>query len=412
MPYGDIKIFYELELRDFLDENDSRIIAEIKSRDDNYILNVNESDYIKYLVEKFSMDNLVIDFENISVSPHEEQIPVEWFPRDFHFREERGSYPRQVIKYHIPFHGNPELLRCTPSSRLMNTYKVTIENGCICFNIINFYNNPEDIKNQSQQTQNLILQQSQNAISEVNGYNSQLENKIKTLLQDRKQKILREKNLLLSLGVPVRKKEDVPQTYSIPTPNLRKNLIIKPTVEKGEFKPEPTLDLKTYNEILQIIYDLGKVFERLPSTYFDKDEEALRDHILLYLEPRYEGTAGGEIFNKSGKTDILIRYQNTNVFIAECKIWRGIKEYLEGITQLLKNLTWRDSKAAVVLFVKNKEISSVLKTIENETSKHENHLDFTSKSTDSWFNFRFHIIGDRNREVRLAVLAIHIPPPN
>lgn len=28
----------------------------------------------------------------------------------------------------------------------------------------------------------------------------------------------------------------------------------------------------------------------------------------------------GETFNKAGKTDFLISYENTNVFVAECKV--------------------------------------------------------------------------------------------
>ena len=77
-------------------------------------------------------------------------------------------------------------------------------------------------------------------------------------------------------------------------------------------------------------------------------QRTFRDHLLLYLEPRYEGSATGETFNSTGKTDILIRHENSNAFIAECKFWTGQKGYLETITQLLGYLTWRDSKAAVV----------------------------------------------------------------
>jgi len=92
----------------------------------------------------------------------------------------------------------------------------------------------------------------------------------------------------------------------------------------------------------------------MPSTYSNKGEEDLRDHILLVLEPRFQGSATGETFNKTGKTDILLRFEGKNVFIAECKFWNGIKLFFETISQLLAYLTWRDSKAAVIIFVKTK----------------------------------------------------------
>ena len=82
------------------------------------------------------------------------------------------------------------------------------------------------------------------------------------------------------------------------------------------------MDEAIYREILQTIHETGKVFERLPRTYADKDEEALRDHLILELEPRFAYSTTGETFNKQGKTDILIRHEKSNLFVAECKLER------------------------------------------------------------------------------------------
>jgi hypothetical protein len=73
----------------------------------------------------------------------------------------------------------------------------------------------------------------------------------------------------------------------------------------------------------------------MPSTYKNKGEEELRDHILLLLEPNFEGSATGETFNKSGKTDILLRYDGKNVFIGECKFWKGVRLFLILLTNYL-----------------------------------------------------------------------------
>lgn len=147
----------------------------------------------------------------------------------------------------------------------------------------------------------------------------------------------------------------------------------------------------------------------MPSTYAGKDEEHLRDHILLILEPNFEGSATGETFNKKGETDILLRHESSNVFVAELKYWHGKKAYLDTITQLLSYLTWRDSKADVVIFVSNKDFSSVLTTIRESTHEHPNYLGFVKEVDEGWFQYRFHINGDTNREVRLAVQAFHVP---
>src|SRR4029077_3780088 len=67
----------------------------------------------------------------------------------------------------------------------------------------------------------------------------------------------------------------------------------------------------------------------------------------------YEGDAAGETFNFQSKTDILIRKDGKNVFIAECKFWKGEKAFGETLDQLLSYLSWRDTKTAVVLFNRN-----------------------------------------------------------
>ncbi len=109
--------------------------------------------------------------------------------------------------------------------------------------------------------------------------------------------------------------------------------------------------------------------ERHPAIYGGKDEETLRDHFLMVLSPHFQSTTG-ETFNKAGKTDILIRHERQNVFVAECKFWGGMKGFHATIDQLLGYLTWRDSKAAVISFVRNKELNPVLETIGKETAKH------------------------------------------
>lgn len=215
---------------------------------------------------------------------------------------------------------------------------------------------------------------------------------------------------MASLGVPIKKRENLPQTFAVPTPATRKKIsVAKPVVTEKGYRPEPTLEDSTYREILRYLHDWGKQLERMPSTYSGKSEEALRDLFLAHIEPYFEGTATGETFNKSGKTDILLRFEGKNVFVAECKRWRGQQSYLDAISQLLRYLTWRDSKAAVMMFIKNKDISSVLQTIEQATSQHPNYLGLVSKQDESWLNYRFHLNDDSNREVKLAVLLFHYP---
>ena len=227
------------------------------------------------------------------------------------------------------------------------------------------------------------------------------------MIQRRKAEVLKRNSLLGSLGVPLRKASDVPLTFAVPPPK-KKVIVAKPSASTAPFVPEPTLDEGTYTEILKIIYDTGVEIERHPSIYEGKDEETLRDHLLMVLSPHFDSVTG-ETFNKTGKTDILIRHDGRNLFVAECGIWRGAKQFLGKIDQLLSYLTWRDSKTALICFVQNKEFGSVLETITAETPKHPAFVKSQGRACEGWVNYEFSLKDDPSRKVRLAVLCFHFP---
>lgn len=403
------KVFAEKRLDEMLQDRMLNIQEEINGKSDDYLLNVNETEFLNFLIAKYSIANLELKFDDIFVSTFEKSIEADNFPQSFDVRRGR-SYLRDVIKFHIPYSGDVDLLYCQPNHHIRWFVEVSNEDSSLCFEVINFYDSPETIKQQRDDITRSIRQQYSSLVSEVDSYNNSLPSFVQLHLRNRKQHLLNKRNLLSALGVPIRKRSDFPGTFAIPTSQTQKKIqISQPNVTEKGYAPEPTLDLAVYHDILQVIHDMGKQFERMPSTYSQKGEEDLRDHLLLLLEPRFKGSATGETFNKAGKTDILVRYENSNVFIAECKFWGGSRLYLGTITQLLSYLTWRDSKAAVILFVKNKDFSAVLKTIEADTSKHQNYLGFIDKRDETWFNYRFHTNNDKNREVKVAILLFHIP---
>ena len=358
------RIFGEGKLSEYLGQKCDEIQQVIQSKSEDYILNVNETDYINYLVNEFTVESINIDFENIFIGPlYEKDIPAERFP-PYRFNVQTGkSYPKPAVTYHLPYAGNERLFQYTPSPWINWTTEVFLENQCLCFEVFSLSSNVEkvtaDLKKEAQSVIKNIETQLGYSTSEIERHNEQLPITGKQLFQEQKQKVLDKNQIAAALGVPIKKRKDLPQTYAIPTPTIQKSVNVEPRVTEAGYKPEPALAESEYQDILQTIHDLGKQFERLPEIYSGKDEEALRDHILFFLEPSFEGSATGETFNKKGKIDILIRHENSNAFIAECKFWRGQKEYLETITQLLGYLTWRDSKSAVVVFVRNKDLKCI-----------------------------------------------------
>jgi len=312
------------------------------------------------------------------------------------------------VKYHLPFTGDRQLLRCIPNPRVLDSRPVSIEESEVCFEFVDFYGDINRIKADADSTLNLIRQQAGNLATNIVQYNQQVRPLAESTFDARKAEILKQQQHLGSLGVPVRRSDNVPNTFSVPATS-RKQIVPKPSASTGPYAPEPTLDQGMYDEILQTIFDTGRVFERLPSTYADKDEATLRDHLILNLEPRFQISTTGETFNKAGKTDILMRYQGKNVFVAECKFWRGQKQHHETIDQLLSYLTWRDSKTAIVYFVDTKEMTAPLKAIADTTTAHPCYVANKGNREESWFRYEFHLSRDPSRPVHVAILCFHLP---
>lgn len=66
----------------------------------------------------------------------------------------------------------------------------------------------------------------------------------------------------------------------------------------------------------------------------------------------------------------MVKSGNMILFIAECKIWKGASQIQSSIDQLLGYLTWRQSKAALILFVRSKNIDNVLVEIPKQVKAH------------------------------------------
>ena len=400
-------IFFEKDLSQYLEGLLGEIKAAVAGETAEYLLNVDEEEYAQHLVSRYQIEPLRIHFDDKYVTTQEEQIPAERHPRTSFIIRRGESYPRQVIRYHIPYEGTEDLIYCKPNPSILNTHQVELEEGCICFDVIDFYGDPDRIKGDAEYVLKIIRGQSDNVTKNVEVYNQQLLGLIRQEITRRREQLGKQIDIATSLGVPVRKSEHIPETFRIP--EVRHKVMPKPSVTEGGGKPEPAIGDDIYQAILQVIHETGKVFERLPSTYAGKDEEALRDHLILQLEPHFEGSTTGETFNKSGKTDILIRFEKSNVFVAECQWWDGSKKHIDKIDQLLSYLTWRDSKTAIICFVNRKDFSNTLRQIVETTQQHSCHIQYTGRKDETWHNFIFHLPGDPDRKIRVAVLAFHLP---
>ena len=387
------------DLRSYLQRKISDLRTEIDRYDPNYILNISEEDLCSRLVSKYCLETPVI--------AEDKQYVVSLEDAD----DNRTTGTSITIA--IPFEGDGGLLEYKPSTwtTMFPQGEVTGQEIHVTYDVSG--HDKEYLRKMRTEEFGLIKRYLEWSKAEVDGYNSSLPEVVRQFVVSRKKKLLDDLGLVKSLEIPVKRSDSVPETYAMPIVR-RKTGIELPQVKDERFSPEPVLSEEIYGDILEKISGMSLVMERNPETFRKLVEEEIRNHFLMVLNAHYEGKATGETFNHTGKTDILIRHEDKNVFIAECKFWEGEKKLIETIDQLLGYTSWRDTKTAILLFNKNLDFSAVLKKIDPVVKAHgcyKRAYDLKSNrlKNETTFSYVLHQPGDVNRELILTIMAFTIP---
>ena len=337
------------------------VIGEINGLDNEYLLKASPTELERYFVEKVFIKPLILhEDERYIKNQIGVQIDVSHDFRRAVFPGERAVVKGTRVDIAIPFEGNPMLWRIRASTFSMSGYpEMEVRDSEIVFGI-SFPDDsaePDKLRADIESLTKSLVEAVAYLRRDVDNHNNTAPNKIRAALARKTELARAAVGAVSALGIPMKKRDTEP-TFTIPA-KRRESPAKRPTVVTGKYEPEPVLDEWEYQHILEVLKSMSLVIERNPSSFASLDEEAIRDHFLLQLNGHYEGGATGETFNASGKTDILIRVENRNVFIAECKFWRGPKGFDEAIDQLLGYLTWRDSKCALLVFNKTKYSGAV-----------------------------------------------------
>ncbi|MCW2980487.1 MAG: hypothetical protein JWO14_2214 [Solirubrobacterales bacterium] len=253
----------------------------------------------------------------------------------------------------------------------------------------------------------------ENARRRVDVFNAELAAEALALAETRRTDLLARREFLGDLEIPVVKREDAPGPIEMP-PLRRKRTPARAVAKRAAPADPAPLDGSQldalYEQVLQNIRAMGKGLERAPGSYADAGEEALRDQFLLILNTHFEGNTYAEAFNKSGKTDVLIRVEDKSVFIAECKWWSGPKALDAALAQLYGYATWRDSRLALIFFVKAKDIGAVFDTAAAALEAREEFDEVNRDDEEHELDCRVHWPGDDSRRARLTVQFFHLPP--
>lgn len=401
-------LFSKYDLSQVIRNHNAMAQKEIDSCGEDYLLGASETDLVKYIVSKVTL-NVPQLGEAFMLEPTEVDVDVGSDPMWGRGYGQSTKVKGCRVEIHIPFTGDPDLFLCRPSSFNFNPPRAGVGRS----HLLIIYQkpgqlDPVQVKSGFEQTLKQIREYLQNVDADCTAFHAGLEPQVRQMLTARKNRILQYRQAGSNIGIPLNRRTDAAQTYSVPGV-VRKPQIQRPAVKEKSFAPEPTLVESEYENILGIIRSMVSVMERSPKAFIGMGEEDLRTHFLVQLNGQYQGRATGETFNYQGKTDILIREGDRNVFIAECKIWKGEGELVKAIDQILGYLHWRDTKTALLVFNRNKSFSEVLGKIVPAIQGHNCFKRLIKQVSETEWKFLFRNPDDANRELQLAVILFDVP---
>lgn len=402
-------LFNKGVLRNMLTEREKALFNEIDSQHKDYILKVNINEFTNYLFERYVLTPIILKEKNIETENNEIEIDVSKDPRRLILDEDKPCLVKATqVTFHIPFEGDNFLFNYQSSQFCYGKPKGEIRDNELIIKLITLEHDASVLKREFDTTLAEIKKWLKWIDDDITPFNKTLKQKIEVRIKSRQEKLRKDAELVSSLGFPLKIRKDAPNMYALP--DMRKKLIMqKPAVSKEKIKPEWALSLSDYDIVLRTIEDMAIVMERSPNAFKTMDEETIRFLFLIPLNGLCEGQATGETFNYDGKTDILIRIDGKNVFIAECKFWKGKEGLIETIDQILGYLSWRDTKTAIILFNKNKDLSKVLAQIPDIVNKHPNFKRQEEYKSETGFRFIFHHNDDKARELYLTILVFEVP---
>lgn len=391
---------FEQSFLDLRSELRRKIIRAAQSLGENMLLRP-PADVVDELVEAYRLDVPALHRERMTRS-----APVEVAGSNTY-----GSKGTR-IEFSVPFDGQEALFDFSPSSaHLMTEFEGKVRDSELVLSITQERLTKESVQAELErqlgryETELVYLRQ------DAQGWNEQLRTLVEDRVAARREKLLNDRDVAASLDVLLRRREDA--ILPVPVTRRRVTIVAHPPAPGERFNPEPELSFQIYEEILGTTRSMGIFMERAPATFSPLAEEGIRDFFLAALNTNFMGDAMGEVFNANGKTDILIRRGERNVFIAECKVWDGEIEFAKTIDQLLRNLGWRDTKCAILLFVHERSVTAIFEKANASIEGHPCRKRALGGGGELESRWTFHWLGDDRRELTLTLQVFPVPttPP-
>lgn len=414
MASGDY-LFSTHNLADDIEHRRKKMREEIGNLTSSELEAKEDSMWLDHFEQEYRFEVPQIQHDKIQSERREVDVDVSGDPNRNLFGDPgpilvRGS----EVTYFVPYEGDGQIFWGRPSTRNVNPPRGSVEPGELHLRYVRNDQNGIAAKADFDRDFQEIQKHLAWAEETVKDFNHSIRADALNLLGERRIQLSKYKEMDAALGYPLRHRSNIAEIYAPPVERPKvlpagRAATVRASASASERPSEPFLEMDTYERILGLLSQMATVIERSPQAFSKMGEEDIRFVLLVPLNTHYEGKASAEPFNFEGKTDILIRADGKNIFIAECKFWRGPESPNDALDQLLGYASWRDTKTALLVFNRQKNFTQVLARIPETVKSHPNFKRQEPYKSETGFRFVLHHRDDKSRELIVTVLAFEVP---
>lgn len=396
-------------LRDALEARSREMQSEIQRVSGDHAVEADEIEWATALAERYQIEPPVLQPEQRYMdAPVECRVDVSWDTRRV---PPPGGGPMVAPGYrttlHIPVTGEVDACGLQPSQHSYNPPVGAVSGQEVIWELAYPADSPLDLGHEADAWVGDIQMWLRWTTTDIEGFNARLLNQAQMAIRERTTRLLQHRAHVEATGLPIGPPRDESKTY-IPEVVVRRPSPVMPTRTEQPLDLEPVLKDEIYEHILSVIRQHTLSMEQSPGTYAGLGEEDLRQVIRAALNTHYLGAASAEAFNFHGKTDIYIEHEGRSLFIAECKFWTGPQGFTETLDQLFGYQAWRDTKLAVIMFVRNQGFSDVVEKGREQLDKHPLFLEWRPAGSPSELRAVVKSARDERRHADLNVFFVPV----
>jgi hypothetical protein len=399
------QLFAGTALSILFDNNNRNIEDDIGRLSDDQVLAGPLDGLTKQIAENHLIQVPVLDIDGVYRTYEDATVPEYQVPNSN--SDIQIGVPGRVHTLHVPYTGHQHIFYYMPPVPPRNSVVGATSDTEVMVYAAGAWFTADSITQKFQQDIETLAECLKRLGENGERYNSSLPSFVRPRLDRRYLRAKQTRQTTEGIKFPLRQVANAPQTYRLPEkPKQIAPQPVQHAAEKSFFLAEDD-----YQNILRICASMSLVMERSPRVFVTAGEEDIRVHYLVQLNGQYLGQATGETFNHIGKTDILIRHENENVFVAECKFWGGYQIMIETLDQLLSYTTWRDTRTALIIFSRNQGFTKVISEAQRAMMDHPHYKSGPTNESATRFRYVFTHPNDKQRDIIVTLMLFDMPKP-